>query len=253
MEPCSELRMSGSNRILDLAEALDSYGFSRIEPGAPEAERPERLPRPLNEFRDLVRASGARLALEIGSWEGSSAVAWAEACAADEGAWAIVCVDTWLGSPEMRRNLDGQQWSRQRLFLEDGYPSVFRTFVSNVRRSHFAEHIYPMPMDSSHAQKLLYKLGLRFDLVYIDGGHDFESVYGDLHRALKLLDAENANALICGDDYHESWAEVQYGANVFARNMSLSLHRKGTQFALTTGRASSAQGVLRAASWTKVV
>jgi hypothetical protein len=46
--------------------------------------------------------------------------------------------------------------------------------------------------------------GRTFDLVYIDGAHDFETAYGDILRALPM-----ATKVLCGDDYSATWPGVR--------------------------------------------
>merc|ERR1719375_2432487 len=59
--------------------------------------------------------------------------------------------------------------------------------------------IVPLRLPSSIAARLLYQKGIRADLIYVDGSHDFEDVLGDLKRFKRLL---TSCGRLVGDDFH---------------------------------------------------
>jgi predicted O-methyltransferase YrrM len=53
--------------------------------------------------------------------------------------------------------------------------------------------------------------GLRFaDLVYIDGGHDYETVKRDIALYKRFV---KPTGILCGDDYHKNWPGVVQAVN----------------------------------------
>jgi predicted O-methyltransferase YrrM len=128
------------------------------------------------------RRDDALRVLEIGSWEGRSAILFLRYLAHCH----ITCVDTFAGSVEHSLDPD---WARAALECE-------RRFDANL--AEFGERVEKIKATSSQA---LARLGIarrRFDLVYIDGSHHSENVYADTVMCWPLL---NEDAIIIFDDY----------------------------------------------------
>jgi hypothetical protein len=146
--------------------------------------------------------------LEIGSWLGASAIHMANICKALGLQTEIVCVDTWLGALEFWTNQDDTS-RYEMLRLQDGYPSVYEQFRSNVIRSGLAGMITPFPITSDIAFRFFEEKGIKFDLIYIDGSHDYSDVKRDVHNAC------DTGAVVFGDDFDQesvSLATMLYGA-----------------------------------------
>lgn len=125
------------------------------------------------------QASTRRMILEIGSWQGRSAKAMAMATPG-----VLFCCDDWrgeAGTPLPRADL------RQR-FTEHLLPELLRgacvhlEFGSVDLARHYAALHPPM----------------RFDMIFIDGSHDLESVKADVVHWLPLL---MPDGLLCGHDW----------------------------------------------------
>jgi hypothetical protein len=72
----------------------------------------------------------------------------------------FVCVDTWLGSSlEFWLNPD----LRKQLMIEGGYPTMFRQFVVNLVAHGADRAVYPLPMTSTAAARVLGRLGVAAD------------------------------------------------------------------------------------------
>lgn len=142
-------------------------------------------------------AKDAKLIVEIGSWKGASAIQLCHAAPQAE----VVCIDTWLGAIEMwGDHSDATRYGS--LALKNGYPQLYYQFLSNIVSQGLEKHVTPMPMPSRQALKLLGAWGVKPDLIYIDGSHEYEDVRDDISGAILLKPK-----IICGDDL--GWADVR--------------------------------------------
>jgi predicted O-methyltransferase YrrM len=123
--------------------------------------------------------------LEIGSWEGRSAMflAWLFPKA------KISCIDTFEGGDEHQCN-------------EFRTSEIEARFIANTR--HFSERLEILKGSSAERLALLDK---GFDLVYIDGSHFYEDVALDSLLAWKRL---NPGGILIWDDYFWTMKKV-YG------------------------------------------
>lgn len=125
------------------------------------------------------QAGGRKRIAEIGSWMGRSTRAMAE-----NTTGIVYAVDTWLGSPELMAELKDKpsDW-------------LFNQFRANTKDL-LNIRVYPMPsIDAAH---LFKATGVLFDMIFIDGAHDFDSARADILAWRPLL-AEHG--LFCGHDY----------------------------------------------------
>ena len=127
------------------------------------------------------RARAARV-LEIGSWEGRSALFFLNYLPRAE----LVCVDTFAGSQEHQDAADAE------VFL----PQVEKTFDANT--SAFAGRIEKIKARSADALARLGLANRRFDLAYIDGSHRAADVYSDGVLTWPLVES---GGLMIFDDY----------------------------------------------------
>jgi len=125
------------------------------------------------------QASTRKMIVEIGSWTGGSARAMA-----DNTEGLVYCVDPLCGTPEMAR-----------YFLGD-YPEwLYDEFHKNLEELTNVRLIREFSVDGAQTCK---DLGLLFDMIFLDGSHDYESVKMDI-RAWRPLLAEGG--LFCGHDW----------------------------------------------------
>jgi predicted O-methyltransferase YrrM len=135
-------------------------------------------------------AKKSKCIAEIGSWKGRSTSALA---ANTPG--VVVCTDTWRGSVEHQPELQGRPAS-----------GVFYAFRENVSRY---PNVWPLLANSLTASRILSHSPLRFDMIFIDASHDFESVKADLEAWLPLL---APGGVACGHDAYRwgvKWAVRQ--------------------------------------------
>ncbi|MEH3147691.1 MAG: class I SAM-dependent methyltransferase [Methylobacterium frigidaeris] len=157
---------------------LDLQGWRSVHPYLDEA---------VTEFRPGV-------VVEVGTWKGASALHLARTMAEHGVAGTVIAVDTWLGAVD--------HWADAELFAElateNGYPSLYRTFLANVLREGMADRVVPLPLDSVNAAELMVLRGVTADVIHLDAGHEEASVAADLRAWWPVL---RPGGLFVADDY----------------------------------------------------
>ena len=179
-----------------------------------------------------------RRIVEVGTWKGRSAINMATATRAMGLDCEIVCVDTWLGSPE--HWISGRDDEYASLALKNGYPQLYYTFLANVARRGLEDVITPMPMTSESAAHVLRQLGIQFDIAYIDGAHEYEPVKRDLADYWALL---HNHGVLIADDY-EIFPGVTRAVDEFAREVGCAMQAHPTKCLLYKPGADSGLNLL---------
>ena len=158
--------------------------YPEIKPNVEQEFRPDGLPEGwccgeaqtmLKELIDTVEPSAIA---EIGSFKGMSAYFMAKTTSGIP----IYCIDHWKGSPE-----------HERMGIDTS--KLYETFIVNCWE--YRDRIKPIRRTSIGGLLFLKSKGIKPDIIYVDGAHDFASVYIDIHACLKLF----PDATICGDDW----------------------------------------------------
>lgn len=149
-------------RVTDISHALTVEGWM----APPELEYLAAL------------AEKSKCIAEIGSWRGRSS-----SVLAANTAGIVVCIDTWRGSVEHQPELQGRPSS-----------GVFYAFRDNVSRY---SNVWPLLQNSLTAARTISHSPMRFDLIFIDASHDYESVKADIQAWLPLLAPDG---ILCGHD-----------------------------------------------------
>jgi len=144
--------------------------------------------------------------IEIGTWKGLSANKMANLCKSKNKQSRIVCVDTFLGSPE---HMDGE-WASNGLDRVNGIPCLFETFRNNTKILQNHDIIYPFPISSMEAAHFILKKQTNFDVIFIDGSHEYESVLMDISLFWKIL---KKGGIMVLDD--AKWVGVERAINEF--------------------------------------
>jgi predicted O-methyltransferase YrrM len=142
-------------------------------------------------FELAIREIEPETIIEVGSWKGRSAIHMARLAPKAK----ILCIDTWLGSPEMiglTTPLDDE------LLRLHGWPQLYYTFISNVIRHIGRERICPLPVASTVAAKVLSRMKFQADLIYIDGSHEYLDVKRDAEDYWPLL---RSGGIMLFDDF----------------------------------------------------
>jgi len=150
-----------------------------------------------NVFRDMIEAVRPRRIIEVGVWKGTASIHMARVVRELGLRCEIICIDTWLGSPEhLLRNHSSDRY--QSLRLRHGYPQLYFTFLANVIRNEVSDYIVPLPMTSESALVALKRLRLQADIVHVDAAHDYEPALRDLNAYWEVL---SERGVLIGDDY----------------------------------------------------
>ncbi len=120
--------------------------------------------------------------LEIGSWEGRSALFFLNFFPQSK----ITCVDTFAGGLDHKVSTQFSQM----------LPQIEQHFDHNL--APFGGRVEKIKMDSAAALSKLAAEGRKFDLAYIDGGHRRDEVMADTLGTWKLLPP---GGVIIWDDY----------------------------------------------------
>tara|TARA_R110000772_G_scaffold80153_5_gene171267 strand:+ start:1780 stop:2340 length:561 start_codon:yes stop_codon:yes gene_type:complete len=123
-------------------------------------------------------------ALEIGSYSGDTAALMGMFHLFDE----IHCVEPFEGEEEfLERNPLDSWWQ------------VEQEFSLNTR-------YYPVTLHKGYSYDILPTLTEKFNFIYIDGAHDYDSVKQDIQLCLPLL---AKGGIIAGHDYQQEHGGVQ--------------------------------------------
>lgn len=175
-------------------------------------------------FAELITELRPSLVIEVGSWKGASLLEMARASQRLGLESTFICIDTWLGS-------NAELWlhdaSRASLKLRAGYPTLFPTFLRNLRDAGLLQQVFPMPMTSLTAAMILRHWHLQADLVYLDAGHTQVEVRTDLELYSKLL---RPGGVLLGDDYLPEWPGVIAAAQGFGSRHGLALEQRQEKF-----------------------
>lgn len=150
-----------------------------------------------NVFRDVIEQVRPRRIIEVGVWKGTASIHMAKIARELGLRCEIVCVDTWLGSPEhVLADRDGARYKSLR--LHHGYPQLFYTFLANVIRNEVADYVVPLALTSESAAVVLKRLDLRADVIHVDAAHQYEPALRDFKAYWRLL---SERGVLIGDDY----------------------------------------------------
>ncbi len=140
--------------------------------------------------------------IEIGSYRGRSAAAFGFAIR--NTSKKLYCLDIW-------RNYDTQKDNpRKGDLIKDNLPltdyEVFEDFLKNTEM--FGDRVCHLRGKTSDYSDILVEDS--FNMVFIDGAHDYENVSFDIDTSLKML---KPGGFICGHDYHSAGVGVIKAVN----------------------------------------
>jgi predicted O-methyltransferase YrrM len=137
-------------------------------------------------WTQMLAGGAAQKILEIGSFEGRSAVWLIENALADAG--ELFCVDTWYCCPEHSPNEMIVAHERFNTNIDIALRGKPRVRVSRIRGPSECE--LPKLITAGHVGT--------FDFIYVDGSHEATNVLLDLCLAFLLC---KEGGLVCVDDY----------------------------------------------------
>lgn len=121
--------------------------------------------------------------LEVGSWQGASAIIWGRAIKQAGG--KVFCIDhfdVWESMPK-------KYWE----FLASG--KTRDLFLHNIKSAGLKDTVLPLICKSGDILPILRKES--FDVVYIDGNHSYRGCIEDINNCIPLV---KTGGVICGDD-----------------------------------------------------
>lgn len=129
--------------------------------------------------------------LEVGSWKGKSAHAILSGLKKANKGGRLTCCDTWQGSIDPR---DSTNWMAKQ---ED----VYQIFKENIKEFDNVTFIKKSSVEA--AQDFDDET---FDMIFIDAGHDYDSVVADIRAWKSKL---KKGGVLCGHDHQEDiWMAV---------------------------------------------
>jgi cephalosporin hydroxylase len=172
-------------------------------------------------FEHVIMKYHPSTMIEVGSWKGASAnrIAALMKSILPSSDSQLVCVDTWLGSVEhwIHRN---ESTMYPALNPKWGRPQIYEQFLANAIHTGNQDIIIPFPVSSIVAANFFFAKGMRADAIYIDAGHQYESVIADLEAYWKVL---RPGGVIFGDDYILGWIGVVRAVHDFAERQHCSV------------------------------
>ena len=152
-----------------------------------------------------------KVVVELGSWYGSSARHIAQNLPKD---CILICVDRWdnqfIKQMWARR---GQDYKKHVPFI-DKHP-LYNTFLVNMWE--YRNKLIPIRADTLQGLKKIHSMGLNPDFIYIDAGHEYQTVKNELDLIKTLF----PNTKLCGDDWN--WATVQRAVKEHASRHKLTV------------------------------
>ena len=151
------------------------------------------------------------LIVEVGTWLGASAIQAANIIRDLGRKDVVVCVDTWLGSPEHFLAIPKQ----------NGYPTIYKEFLQNIVNHGHSERVIPIALPSLQAIRVLETFHPEgANIIYIDAAHEYLPVYLDICHYWDYL---QVGGRFLGDDYTDNWPGVKKAVNQFVHERNLSL------------------------------
>jgi hypothetical protein len=134
--------------------------------------------------------------LEIGSWEGRSAVFTIETLLLQNVLSSITCIDTFMGSEEHSK---------------DDNSALYNLFMYNVKLTQKFDQVRVIKEKSEYAIPSIIKENKdelqSYDFIYVDGSHRSDDVLMDALNCFKLL---KIGGLMIFDDYKWTAFEDEY-------------------------------------------
>lgn len=156
---------------VDIGKALQTDGWMSVQ-----------------ELRWLaIQAADHHCVVEVGSWHGRSSRAIADHLPADGVLW---CIDTFNGS-------SGEPGFHDTAKQREG-DDAYLHFCTAMADHLASGRVKVLRMTSANAAEMLAKLGVRPDMIFIDGDHSRPGITADLEHYQPLL---VEGGLLCGHDY----------------------------------------------------
>lgn len=178
---------------------LSAAGFSLSQSTAHGRNVLRGFVREIAERKNLKGEQRRVSVLEVGSFEGASALLWSHTIAKTCGSFgSVLCVDSWRSFDEPGVKHD-YAWDVMLDALKSG--SAFERFLKNITHA-------PIPISwvrASFVEAMPFLLGKKFDIVYIDASHSYEDVLEDIRLAAPFV---RSGGILCGDNFESTYSGV---------------------------------------------
>jgi hypothetical protein len=164
-----------------------------------------------NSYNELQRPL---MIIEIGSWKGLSACTMATIAKQNNIPCTIICIDTWLGTPDYWTTGINNINEGGSLNFKKGYPQIYYTFLNNIILENHTDIIKPLAISSNEAVSVLEYYNIKADIVYVDGSQEYISFYNDISKYWKVL---HNNGYLFGSNYSDNYTSIQMAINDFTR------------------------------------
>lgn len=154
---------------------------------------------------ELVEQHKPKVCVELGTWQGASAIPVARSIRRWGG--TLTCVDTWAGDVHPPASQPSTPW-------------MLVSCARNIVEAGVGGNVRLIPSTSGDAAEWWTQ---PIDYLYIDADHSFSGVRADLHAWVPHV---HSGGLILGDDYgHPLFPGVQQAWDHFAQVRGLTLTR----------------------------
>jgi hypothetical protein len=155
---------------------------------------------------------------ELGSWKGLTSSIMANISKSNNIRCKIICIDTWLGSPDYLTSGLFNINQGLSLKIRNGYPSVYYTFLNNIYNLHLDDIIIPFAMSSNEASNVLEFYDIKAHIIFIDNSHDYSSIKINVNKFWNLL---QINGCIFGDNYNS--IDIKQAIDEFANSVNVHI------------------------------
>lgn len=160
-------------------------------------------------YEEMVDKYDNCVFIELGSFQGKSAVLMGELIKEKEKNIKLICVDLFPTKDELNIFRDigagqGDALSGEGKIINDLPKSLLDTFVENIRGAGVDDVIIPIKSDSDKAANLLSTLidtmhtNSPVKFIFVDARHDYLGVKKDIDNWIKLIAVDG---VIAGHDY----------------------------------------------------
>ena len=163
--------------------------------------------KPITKFVISVLGGPPKFALEVGTFIGNGAISVWGPMVKNSTDGFVLCVDSWEGDINMRLGPQFQEF----MSLKHGMPILFSRFMHRVKQHNMHEHIYPLPMPSLTAARLLASLNWIVDVIYLDSAHEIGETFAELYMYFQLV---RSGGILMGDDY-VNFPAVKHDVDLF--------------------------------------
>ena len=141
--------------------------------------------------------------LEIGSYAGSSCLKIARVLKEKKVDFEITCCDIWDYQDIIEKDIGKFSQHTSRNSHRSG--KIFQIFIENILYSNNFDKVTIIKGDSRKTLLDLIKQKIKYDIIFVDGGHLYNIVNEDLRNVKELI---KENGIIFGDDYELPYNKI---------------------------------------------